>query len=472
MKPPFDLQRSAPLFLAGMLLSCASLAAAAANNPVPSVVGPVIPQAVAPGSQAFVLHVYGAGFVSGAVVNWNGKARTTTFVSARELQAQILASDVATPTAGYITVTNPVPGGGKSSSSYGLVEVHLPTAGVVVNRPKAYDVKTPVWSTVTADFNGDGILDLVAGSAGLLSLVGNGNGTFRFGALVDKGLTPPPLGMVFGDFNNDGLLDLAFTRDGSVAVLKGNGKGGFRTVGSFGNFTFVHRVVVGDFNRDGKLDLAVADSGGKVSILLGNGDGTFGAQTDYTSLEYPFDIATADFNGDGILDLAVLSNTNQGAVSIFLGNGDGTFAAPNTITLGAYVGFNSFGVTVLVNDFNNDGKSDLAILQDDKIAVLLGNGDGTFHAAVYHKTNGGGNAMSFTAGDFNSDGKTDLAISVENGHKLSVFLGNGNGTFQRLTSVLAGPGSSTGVVPGDFNSDGLLDLVLQEDTGDYVYTQQ
>jgi len=467
MKDPYNFT---PLIAA--IVSCLLLTAASATNPVPSIVGPVIPQAVVPGSRAFVLHVYGAGFVSGAVVNWNSKPRTTAFVSARELQAQILASDVAAPTAGYISVTNPSPGGGKSSSSYGLVEVHSPTSAVVPNPPKAYDVRTPIWSTVTADFNGDGILDLVSGSSGLLSLLGNGNGTFRFAALVDKNLTTPPLGMAFGDFNGDGLLDLAFTQDSGVAVLEGNGKGGFRTVGSFGNFTFVHRVVVGDFNGDGKLDLAVADSGGKVSILLGNGDGTFGAQTDYTSLDYPFDIAIADFNGDGILDLAVLSNTNQGAVSIFLGNGDGTFGSPNTITLGSGVGFNSFGITVLVSDFNNDGKSDLAILQNDKIAVLLGNGDGTFHAVVYHNTNGGGNAMSFTAGDFNSDGKTDLAISVENGHKLSVFLGNGNGTFKRLTSVLTGPGSSTGIVPGDFNSDGLLDFILQEDTGDYVYTQQ
>ncbi len=467
MKAPHNF---APLI--ATIVSCLLLTAASATNPVPSVVGPVIPQAVVPGGPSFPLHVYGAGFVSGAVASWNGHPRSTTFISARELQAQILASDIATPTAAYITVANPAPGGGKSSSSYGLVEVHSPTATVSANRPKAYDVKTPVWSTVTADFNGDGILDLVAGSSGLLTMLGNGNGSFRFGSLVDKGLSTPPLGMAFGDFNGDGRLDLVFTQDSNVVVLLGNGKGGFRTEGSFGNFTFVHRVVVGDFNRDGKLDLAVADSGGKVSILLGNGDGTFGTQTDYTSLAYPFDIATADFNGDGILDLAVLSNTNGGAVSIFLGNGDGTFAAPNTITLGSLVGFNSFGPTLLVNDFNNDGKSDLAILQNDQIAILLGNGDGTFQTAAYHTTGAGANTMSFTTGDFNSDGNTDLAISIETGHKLAILLGKGNGTFQRLTTIIEGPGSSTGIATGDYNSDGLLDFILQEDIGDYVYTQK
>jgi hypothetical protein len=111
--------------------------AAYAANPVPTVTGPVHPQAVAPGSGDFTLTVYGANFASGAVVNWNGSPRSTTFVSVRELQAKILASDVAKPTAGYITVTNPAPGGGNSSSSYALVEVHIPTK-TINSRPTAH----------------------------------------------------------------------------------------------------------------------------------------------------------------------------------------------------------------------------------------------------------------------------------------------------------------------------------------------
>jgi hypothetical protein len=109
--------------------------AAYAANPVPTVTGPVHPQAVVPGHVDFVLTVYGANFVSGAVVNWNRSPRSTTFVSTRELQAKILASDVAKPTAGYITVTNPAPGGGPSSSSYAIVEVHTPTKTIIPGPP-------------------------------------------------------------------------------------------------------------------------------------------------------------------------------------------------------------------------------------------------------------------------------------------------------------------------------------------------
>jgi hypothetical protein len=65
-------------------LNVLMLAAANAANPVPTVTGPVHPQAVVPSSGTFPLTVYGANFVSGAVVNWNGSPRSTTFVSARE----------------------------------------------------------------------------------------------------------------------------------------------------------------------------------------------------------------------------------------------------------------------------------------------------------------------------------------------------------------------------------------------------
>ena len=105
--------------------------AAYAVNPVPTVTGPTYPQAVVPGRGGFALTVYGANFVSGAVVNWNGSPRTTTYVSARELRAKVLASDVAKNTSGYITVTNPAPGGGPSTSSFAIVEVHKPTNSIV-----------------------------------------------------------------------------------------------------------------------------------------------------------------------------------------------------------------------------------------------------------------------------------------------------------------------------------------------------
>ena len=91
----------------GVFISSLLLATAYAQNPVPQVVGPPNPQAVKPGSGDFTLKVYGANFVPGAVVNWNRQPRATKYVSGHEIDAQILASDVITNTAGYIMVTNP-----------------------------------------------------------------------------------------------------------------------------------------------------------------------------------------------------------------------------------------------------------------------------------------------------------------------------------------------------------------------------
>src|SRR5580704_7037265 len=111
------------------------LVAAFAQNPVPQIVGPVKPMAVAPGGGDFTLNVYGANFVPGAVVNWNYQARATTYISGHELQAQILSTDIAHNTAGYITVVNPAPGGGNSSASWAQVEVHEPVLTIAMSQP-------------------------------------------------------------------------------------------------------------------------------------------------------------------------------------------------------------------------------------------------------------------------------------------------------------------------------------------------
>ena len=92
-----------------------------------------------------------------------------------------------------------------------------------------------------------------------------------------------------------------------------------------------YSVAMGDFNGDGKPDLAVTSrDDNAVSVLLGNGDGTFQAPIEYATDSFPVHVATADFNGDGKLDLAVANSAlsdEPPSVSILLGNGDGTFQA-------------------------------------------------------------------------------------------------------------------------------------------------
>src|SRR5205823_1071084 len=100
--------------------------ATAQTNPVPLINQPLVPDAIAPGGAGFTLTVNGTGFVSGSVVNWNGSARATTFVSNSQLTGNILASDIATASTASITVVNPTPGGGRSNAVF--FPITIPTA--------------------------------------------------------------------------------------------------------------------------------------------------------------------------------------------------------------------------------------------------------------------------------------------------------------------------------------------------------
>jgi hypothetical protein len=462
------------------------LTTANAANPVPTVTGPVRPQAVAPGVGAFTLTVYGANFVSGAVVNWNGSPRSTTFVSPREQQGKILASDVAKPTAGYITVTNPAPGGGPSSSSYAIVEVHTPTKTVAPGQPHYYPLgDNAIEFLVAADFNADGEVDLLsgAGSGSVYLLSGKGDGAFKPASVVghryynNYGCT-----LAVGDFNNDGKLDYIFPagvypNPATIEARLSNGDGTYRTSWRFGKYPTCLNFAVGDFNGDGNLDFAVADPGGAgLYIFLGNGDGTFQQGATYVIPGSAFSPLVGDFNGDGKLDLVIDSGSG---ILFLLGNGDGTFQKPRRIL--PKPGGGGYGVPIVVNDFNGDGKLDLAFCtrpsSNSQIGVLIGNGDGTFKKPVYYRAGSPDDSnWVFTAGDFNSDGKTDfIDWYFKNGARnptFAILLGNGDGTFRPETAVdLPDNIEDLGIVAGDFNSDGLLDFVMLN-AGIQVYIQK
>jgi hypothetical protein len=459
------------------------------NNPIPQIVGPVHPDAVAPGSGAFTLSVYGANFVPGGVVNWNYQPRTTTYISGHELQAQILSTDIANNTAGYITVTNPAPGGGSSSASWTQVEVHDPVSTIALDSPQFHYFGGSAFAT--ADFTHDGILDLVDLYFGLAFQRGVGDGTFQPGPIIN-GFWVQPTPFAYGDFNNDGNLDVALNVGQQdpfnvkhLRVMLGDGKGVFSSgptlteVGGMGS-----AIVTGDFNQDGNLDLMTSGPN-LVAEFLGNGDGTFSQYAKYPYRLLAYTMQEGDFNGDGKLDLLLAGPALLGEARtlwIMLGNGDGTFQAPKEILSLDHTtdcGF-TISLTVQLSDFNNDGKLDIAFCDSEGIGIMLGNGDGTFQQPIYYviDTTGfsGAGDFTFAVGDINSDGKQDLIVSEyqssQTPHQLAIFLGNGDGTFQPPQILNETPEAELGTVVGDFNSDGLLDVIFLSGGGMDVFLQK
>jgi hypothetical protein len=309
-----------------------------------------------------------------------------------------------------------------------------------------------------------------------------------------------PYSVAIADVNGDGKPDLIVANEqqsktdpaGSISVLLGKGDGTFHAPVNYSSGgQGAYSISVADVNGDGKLDLVVANgclgnncATGGVGVLLGNGDGTFKKPVTYSSgaaSVFGSHVAVGDLNGDGKLDLVVAltgsgcgSGCPKGLVGILLGNGDGTFKKAKTYGTG---GFDAIG-WVAIADVNGDKKPDLVVANycatecsyppvEGSVGVLLGNGNGTFHAVKTYPSGGDG-AVSVAVADLNKDGKPDILVANcgpeacgpgSPGGNVGVLIGNGNGTFKPVVNYPAA-NSPFDVVAADVNGDGKLDIVV------------
>lgn len=102
--------------------------------------------------------------------------------------------------------------------------------------------------------------------------LGNGDGTFQARRSFDSGTSTNSVSVA--DFNGDGVTDLVSTdrAAGMLSVLLGNGDGTFQARHSFASGAFPYSVALADFDGDGVMDLVSADrNSNTLSVLLGNG---------------------------------------------------------------------------------------------------------------------------------------------------------------------------------------------------------
>jgi hypothetical protein len=138
------------------------------------------------------------------------------------------------------------------------------------------------------------------------------------------------------------------------------------------------------------------------------------------------------------------ADCTQGTVAVLPGNGDGSYQPALVSNTAAILS------SVAVGDFNHDGKLDVAVdngcadigCTTGSVNILLGNGDGTFQPPVAYPT--GGIAFSVEAGDVNGDGKLDVIV-VNGSNSAGVLLGNGDGTFKPVSTFTTSTSGNSAV---------------------------
>jgi hypothetical protein len=279
---------------------------------------------------------------------------------------------------------------------------------------------------ICADFNNDGNADIALaeyGNSGLVKVVfGNGTGIFPTSNSFSVGSYPSSI--CSADFNGDGKVDLATANEGmagTVSVLIGDGTGNFSPNTDFFVGSEPQAVTSGDFNGDGNADLAVAKNGNgggtdSVAVLLGNGAGGFGTAIKYLAGDSPYSVCSKDFNADGYADIAV-ANVNSNTLSVLLSQGiNGLFNTSVNYTTG------SQPFSVISADFNSDGNPDLASANHggNGVSILLGSVTGSFGPPSNFTAYAG--PWTIISSDFNSDGRPDIATANHDYDIMSVLL--------------------------------------------------
>lgn len=329
------------------------------------------------------------------------------------------------------------------------------------------------------DLDRDGFSDVAttSGASDEIRVI-RGDGYGAFSAHVAYPVTDPGH-IIARDVNGDQWPDLVVNVENTkIAILLNDGDGTFAAAVSYEHdLHLVQSIDAADFDGDSDVDLLVADLGthtGKpdMRVLWNSGAGAFSTRTEFYIDHGSRGAVPGDFDKDGRIDFAVayanLNGGNPGGLLIYLNSVNGFPTTPNH----TYTFTNTSSTIDLASaDFNGDGDLDLVVSFWEAFQTYRGSTNGTFLTGGSMSFAGSMPTVDFnsvTTGDFNEDGKTDVALGSQNTSQLIVVPGMGNSNFTQPLFKPISYSHFSDIVTADYNNDGRPDLMLFEYDTDEV----
>jgi large repetitive protein len=339
--------------------------------------------------------------------------------------------------------------------------VHLNENGRSFRAGGTVDVDGHTNEILVGDVTGDGHPDLVALTSTAIAIAdGSGDGFAEPRAKIMAHATAE--GAVIADFDRDGRNELAFSLanrsdviDGEVInvgpeliVSRVSADAGRNDVWTFPTRRGVH-LFSGDFDGDGRLDLM---AGG--AVYRGSGALGFATEERVSPGFSPSFVAAGDFNGDGFADLAVASSASP-VIRIYRGRAAGGLAAAGTLAIDQ-------PKSLMVTDFDRDGRADLVIARNGELIVYYGTGTGEALLGSPVSTPVSGTPLAVTALDVTENGRPDLVFSEASGERyvLKILASDVPRGFFPFQDFDAGTKAPTAIGLADVDRNTITDLIV------------